>query len=101
MAKKSSIQKNLKRQKLVAKYAEKRAQLKKVLSNPNSTDEEFFAAQKAMAKLPRNSSRVRVRNRCSVSGRARAYIRKFGLSRITFRELALDGKLPGVTKSSW
>ncbi len=101
MAKKSSIQKNLKRQKLVAKYAEKRAQLKKVLSNPNSTDEEFFAAQKAMAKLPRNSSRVRVRNRCSVSGRARAYIRKFGLSRITFRELALDGKIPGVTKASW
>ena len=101
MAKKSSIQKNLKRQRLVAKYAEKRAQLKKVLSNPNSTDEEFFAAQKAMAKLPRNSSRVRVRNRCSVSGRARAYIRKFGLSRITFRELALDGKIPGVTKASW
>ena len=101
MAKKSSIQKNLKRQKLVAKYAEKRAQLKKVLSNPNSTDEEFFAAQKAMAKLPRNSSRVRVRNRCSVSGRARAYIRKFGLSRITFRELALDGKIPGATKASW
>ena len=101
MAKKSSIQKNLKRQKLVAKYSEKRAQLKKVLSNPNSTDEEFFAAQKAMAKLPRNSSRVRVRNRCSVSGRARAYIRKFGLSRITFRELALDGKIPGVTKASW
>lgn len=101
MAKKSSIQKNLKRQKLVAKYAEKRAQLKKVLSNPNSTDEEFFAAQNAMAKLPRNSSRVRVRNRCSVSGRARAYIRKFGLSRITFRELALDGKIPGVTKASW
>lgn len=101
MAKKSSIQKNLKRQRLVAKYAEKRAQLKKVLSNPNSTDEEFFAAQKAMAKLPRNSSKVRLRNRCSVSGRARAYIRKFGLSRITFRELALDGKIPGVTKASW
>ncbi len=101
MAKKSSIQKNLKRQKLVAKYAEKRAELKKVLSNPNSSDEEFFAAQKAMSKLPRNSSPIRVRNRCSITGRPRAYIRKFGLSRITFRELALDGKIPGVTKASW
>lgn len=91
----------MKRQKLVAKYAEKRAELKKVLSNPNSSDEEFFAAQKAMSKLPRNSSPIRVRNRCSITGRPRAYIRKFGLSRITFRELALDGKIPGVTKASW
>ncbi len=101
MAKKSSIQRNLKREKLVAKYAAKRAELKKILSNPNSSDEEFFAAQKAMSKLPRNSSKIRLRNRCSVSGRPRAYIRKFGLSRITFRELALDGKIPGVTKASW
>jgi len=101
MAKKSSIQRNLKRQKLVEKYAEKRAQLKKVISNPNTSDEEFFTATRAMAKLPRNSSIVRVRNRCAVSGRARAYIRKFGISRLTFRELALDGKIPGVTKASW
>jgi Ribosomal protein S14 len=101
MAKKSSIQKNLKREKLVAKYAEKRAELKKVLSNPNASDEEFFVAQKAMAKLPRNSSKIRLRNRCAISGRSRGYIRKFGLSRITFRELAHDGKLPGVTKASW
>lgn len=101
MAKKSSIQRNLKRQKLVDQYAAKRAELKKVLSNPNASDEEFFAAQKAMAKLPRNSSKVRLRNRCAISGRPRAYIRKFGLSRITFRELALDGKIPGVTKASW
>lgn len=101
MAKKSSIQRNLKRERLVAKHAAKRAELKKVLSNPNASDEEFFAAQKAMAKLPRNSSKIRLRNRCAISGRSRAYIRKFGLSRITFRELAHDGKLPGVTKASW
>ena len=62
---------------------------------------DFFAAQKKMAKLPRNSSRVRIRNRCALSGRPRAYIGRFGVSRITFRELALAGKIPGVTKSSW
>ena len=101
MAKKSSIQRNLKRQRLVAKYAAKKAELKKILSDPNTSDEEFFKAQKQLGKLPRNASKIRLRNRCSITGRARAYIRKFGVSRITFRELALDGKLPGVTKSSW
>lgn len=101
MAKKSSIQRNLKRVRLVEKYAEKRAEIKAVLANPETSDEEFFAAQRAMAKLPRNSSRVRIRNRCNMTGRPRAYIRRFGLSRITFRELALGGKIPGVTKSSW
>lgn len=101
MAKKSSIQRNLKRVRLVEKYAEKRAEIKAVLANPETSDEDFFAAQRAMAKLPRNSSRVRVRNRCNMTGRPRAYIRRFGLSRITFRELALGGKIPGVTKSSW
>ncbi len=101
MAKKSSIEKNLKRQRLVEKHAAKRAELKKVISNPNSTDEEFFNATKAMAKLPRNSSPIRVRNRCAITGRPRAFIRKFGLSRITFRELASNGKLPGITKASW
>ncbi|MDY6068313.1 MAG: 30S ribosomal protein S14 [Opitutales bacterium] len=101
MAKKSSIQRNLKRERLVAKYAAKRAELKKIIANPESSDEEYFKATKAMAKLPRNSSKVRLRNRCSVSGRARGFIRKFGLSRICFRELALDGKIPGVTKASW
>jgi len=101
MAKKSSIQRNLKRQRLVAKYAAKKAELKKILDDPNTSDEEFFKAQKQLCKLPRNASKIRLRNRCSITGRARAYIRKFGISRITFRELALDGKLPGVTKSSW
>jgi small subunit ribosomal protein S14 len=69
--------------------------------NPSATDEEFYAAQKNLQKLPRNSSPTRIRNRCSMSGRPRAYIRKFGVSRITFRELALNGKIPGVIKSSW
>lgn len=101
MAKKSSIERNLKRQKMVAKYAAKKAELKKVLNNPESTDEEFFKAQRSLAELPRNASKIRIRNRCSITGRPRAFIRKFGVSRITFRELALNGKLPGVTKSSW
>ncbi len=101
MAKKSSIARNIKRQKLVEKYAAKKAELKKILADPKTSDEDFFAAQRKLNKIPRNASKVRIRNRCSVTGRPRAYIRKFGVSRITFRELALDGKLPGVTKSSW
>ncbi|MFM9001920.1 MAG: 30S ribosomal protein S14 [Opitutia bacterium] len=101
MAKKSVIQRALKRDRLVKKYAAKRAELKKVLSDPNVTEEAFYAAQRRLAKLPRNSSRVRHKNRCSISGRPRAFLRKFGLSRITFRELALSGQIPGVTKASW
>ena len=101
MAKKSSIQRNLKRQRLVAKFAAKKAELKKILKDPNTSDEAFFDAKRKLSKIPRNASKIRVRNRCSITGRPRAYIRKFGVSRITFRELALDGKLPGVTKSSW
>ena len=101
MAKKSAIQRNLKRIRLVEKHQAKRTELKKKLLDPNLSDEEFFAAQKKLSKLPRNSSPVRVRNRCVVTGRPRAHIRKFGLSRITFREMASDGRIPGVTKSSW
>ncbi len=101
MAKKSAIQRNLKRIRLVEKYASKRAELKSIISNPETPDEEFFAAQKKLSKLPRNSSPIRVRNRCLVTGRPRAHIRKFGLSRITFREMASNGLIPGVTKSSW
>lgn len=86
---------------MVEKYAAKRAELKATIANPESSDEDFFQAQRKLAKLPRNSSPVRVRNRCSLTGRPRAYIRRFQLSRITFRELALAGKVPGVTKSSW
>lgn len=101
MPKTSAIERNKKRQRLVEKYKVKRAELKAALANPNSTDAEFFAAQKKMAKLPRNSSPVRIRHRCSLSGRPRGYIGRYGVSRITFRELALAGKIPGVTKSSW
>jgi small subunit ribosomal protein S14 len=101
MAKTSSIEKNKRRIALVEKYAVKRASIKAILANPATTDEEFFAAQKALAKLPRDSSPIRVRNRCLLSGRPRAYIRRFRVSRITFRELALNGMIPGDTKSSW
>ena len=101
MPKTSAIERNKKRIKLSAKFSAKRAELKAVLSNPATTDEEFFAAQKKLQKLPRNSSRIRIRNRCSLSGRPRAFIGRYGVSRITFRELALSGKIPGVIKSSW
>lgn len=101
MAKKSSLERNQKREKLVAKYAAQKAELKSIIKNPKTTDEEFFAAQRKLDKLPHNASKIRIRNRCSITGRPRGFIRKFGVSRITFRELALDGKLPGVTKSSW
>ncbi len=101
MPKTSAIERNKKRQKLADKFAAKRAELKAVLVNPATTDDEFYAAQKKLQKLPRNSSKARIRNRCSLSGRPRGFIRKFGVSRITLRELALSGKIPGVTKSSW
>ena len=101
MPKTSAIERNKKRIKLAAKYAAKRAELKATLANPSTGDDEFYAAQKKLQKLPRNSSPVRIRNRCSLSGRPRAYNRKFGVSRIQFRELALAGKIPGVVKSSW
>lgn len=101
MPKTSAIERNKKRIKLSAKFAAKRAELKAILINPATSDEEFHLTQKKLQKLPRNSSPTRVRNRCSMSGRPRAYIGKFGVSRITFRELALHGKIPGVIKSSW
>jgi small subunit ribosomal protein S14 len=101
MAKTSSIEKNKLRIALVAKHAAKRAELKAILANPETTDEAFFDAQRKLAKLPRNSSYIRVRNRCSITGRPRGFIGRYGVSRLTFRELALSGKIPGVTKSSW
>jgi small subunit ribosomal protein S14 len=101
MPKTSAIERNKHRKELVEKYKAKRTELKAILANPNTTDTEFFAAQRKLAKLPRNSSPVRVRNRCSLSGRPRGHIGRYGVSRITFRELALAGKIPGVTKSSW
>jgi len=101
MAKKSVIYRNKKREKLVSRYASKRAELKKILADPNTSEENFYMAQAKLDKLPKNSSAVRLVNRCTLTGRPRATIRKFGLSRISFRELALQGKMPGVIKSSW
>ena len=101
MPKTSAIERNKKRQRLSAKYKAVRTELKAILANPATTDEAFFAAQKKLQKLPKNSSAIRIRNRCSLSGRPRGYIGKFGVSRLTFRELALSGKIPGITKSSW
>jgi small subunit ribosomal protein S14 len=101
MPKTSAIERNQKRIRLVAKFSKKRAELKAILANPATSDDEFFAAQKKLQKLPKNSAAERIRNRCSLSGRPRGYKRKFGVSRLTFRELALAGKIPGVTKSSW
>ena len=101
MAKKAMIQRNLKRQRMVEKFAAKRAELKAILADPETSDEDFYKAQDKLTKLPKNSSKVRLINRCSVTGRPRAVLRKFGVSRITFRELAVNGRLPGVIKSSW
>ena len=86
---------------MVARYASKSTELKKNLANPDTSEEDFYVAQAKLDKLPKNSSPVRLVRRCSLTGRPRATIRKFGLSRITFRELALQGKMPGIIKSSW
>lgn len=101
MAKKSSVEKNNRRKLLVAKYAQKRAELKAIVKRASSSMEERLKAQDQLSALPRNSSPVRVRNRCALTGRARGYMGLFKLSRIMFRELALQGVLPGVKKTSW
>jgi small subunit ribosomal protein S14 len=101
MAKKSSIEKNERRKKMTAQYAVKRAALKAVMQNQASTDVQKRAAQVGMQHLPRNSSKQRIRNRCSMTGRSRGYVAAFGLSRIAFREMALMGLIPGVRKASW
>ena len=101
MAKKSKIEKNKKRRKLVARYADQRAALVSVMKDPEATPDEKREAMAKLRKLPRDSSPVRVRNRCNVTGRPRAYNRKFGISRIALREMALEGVIPGVRKSSW
>lgn len=101
MAKISKIVKNEKRKKTVNQYAERRAELKKIINSPNSTVEQVDEAVMKLQKLPRNASPVRVRNRCSQTGRPRGFLRKFGISRVTFRELSLQGQIPGVVKSSW
>ncbi|MDD7804763.1 MAG: 30S ribosomal protein S14 [Endozoicomonas sp. (ex Botrylloides leachii)] len=101
MAKVSMKQRELKRQQTVAKYAEKRAQLKVIINNPNSTEDERWEAQVALQKQPRDASKARKRNRCRVTGRPHGYFRKFGLSRIMLREAAMRGDIPGLVKASW
>lgn len=101
MAKKSMINRELKRERTVAKYAEKRAQLKAVISDVNASDEERLNAMLALQALPRNSSPVRLRNRCGLTGRPHGYFRKFGLSRNKLRERVMQGDVPGVRKASW
>ena len=101
MAKTSMKQRELKRELLVAKYAEKRAALKAVISNVNSSDDEKWNAQMQLQKLPRDSSPSRLRNRCQVTGRPHGVYRKFRLSRIKLREQGMDGNVPGLKKASW
>ena len=101
MAKTSSIQRNLKRIKLVKKFSKKRKELKKIIKNKNLPLEERFNAQLKLAKLPRNSASTRIRNRCEITGRPHGVYRKLRISRIALRELASAGKIPGMTKSSW
>ena len=101
MAKTSSIQRNLKRIRLEKKFAKKRKELKKIIKNRKLSLDERFSAQLKLAKLPRNSAKTRIRNRCEITGRPHGVYRKLRISRIALRELASKGKIPGMTKSSW
>ena len=101
MAKKSMIANNAKKRATVKKYAARRAALVAIVKSAKTSMEEKQEAYKAIAKLPRGSSKTRLRNRCKITGRPRGVLRDFEVSRIAFRELALNGELPGVTKASW
>lgn len=101
MAKKSMVARDVQRKKAVDKFAAKRAELKKAIIDPNLGDEERAQAVVALQKLPRNSSKIRMRNRCALTGRPRGYYRRFGLSRNKLRELMMRGEVPGVVKASW
>lgn len=101
MAKTSQIIRDERRKKLIERYAKRRAELRAKLNDPDVSIEEKLEVQEQFAKLPRNSCPTRLNRRCAVSGRSKSYYRKFGISRIALRELALRGELPGVRKSSW
>ena len=101
MAKKSMKNRELKRQLTVAKFAKKRAELKAVIANPNSTPEQRWEAQVALQKQPRDASASRLRNRCRITGRPHGVYRKFGLARTKLREAAMRGDVPGLVKASW
>ena len=101
MAKTSSVEKNNRRRKLVKQYAAKRARLKAIIQSKTAPIEERFAAQLKLTEMPRNSAKNRIRNRCEVTGRPRAYYRKLKMSRLALRELSNQGMIPGMVKSSW
>ena len=101
MAKTSAIQRNLKRIKLAKKFLKKRNELKKIISDKKLPLDERFKAQLKLSKLPKNSAKTRIRNRCEITGRPHGVYRKLKISRIALRELAYSGKIPGMTKSSW
>jgi len=101
MAKTSAIQKNLKRRKLTDKFKKKRAALKKIIMDKKIDLAERFAAQLKLSKLPKNSSKIRIRNRCEITGRPHGVYRKLKISRIALRDMGSAGKIPGITKSSW
>ena len=101
MAKTSAVERNLKRIRLVKKFHKKRESLKKIIKNKKLPLEERFEAQLKLAKIPRNSAKTRIRNRCEITGRPHGFYRKLRISRIALRELAATGRIPGMTKSSW
>ena len=101
MAKKSKIAKNEQRKVIVARYVERRRALKAVIASPSASSEEKADAVVALQRMPRDASRTRIRNRDAADGRPRGYLRKFGLSRVRMRQMAHNGELPGVSKSSW
>jgi small subunit ribosomal protein S14 len=101
MAKKSAVEKNRNRRRLVARYATTRAELRKIVRDRALPPEDRFEATLLLAELPRNASKVRLRNRCALTGRPRGYHRKFGMSRIAVRELGSAGQIPGLVKASW
>lgn len=101
MAKKALIERELKREKLVAKYATKYAELKAAATDASKSDDERAAARLALQKLPRNANPTRQRNRCEITGRPRGTFRQFGLGRAKIREMAFEGTIPGITKASW
>ena len=101
MAKKSMIARETKRQKTVERFAAKRAELKKIIADSQSSDEDKFAAREKLQKLPRDANPIRLQRRCQITGRPHAVYRKFGLSRNKLRELAMRGDVPGLVKSSW
>ncbi|WKD59633.1 30S ribosomal protein S14 [Corynebacterium caspium] len=101
MAKKSKIVKNEKRKEIVARYAERRAELRAIIKSPNTSDEDRLDAQFELNRQPRDAAAVRVRNRDAHDGRPRGFLRKFGVSRVRMREMAHRGELPGIRKSSW